>query len=182
MRARFWIGALVLGPLLALAAPPAKKADPKDEDPPRTMARFYDLRVYRGSPPVYTHGVEEDVDSTPEACLSCHKKGTSGAPVTPHPEFPECRQCHVRRVTSATFKPTEWTSIAPPASSKRWLRTSPPVMPHDPTGFRVRCTTCHAGPHPVQELESKHAERPICVQCHVPAKVTTEWSRPAVAP
>ncbi len=167
MRPLTWLlGALLVAPSLAAG-----------EDPPRTLARFQELRAFRGAPPVYTHPVEEDVDSVPDACLSCHKKGTSGAPVTPHPELPECRQCHVRRATTALFKPTEWTSLAPVAQSKRWLPTSPPVMPHEPAGFRARCVACHAGPHPVRELESKHPERAACVQCHVPAKTAAEWSR-----
>ena len=146
-------------------------------DAPRTVARVYELRAWAGAPPVYTHSVEADVDSVPDACLSCHKKGTDGAPVTPHPELPECRQCHVRRAVETLFKPTDWTAVAPPQRGRRALVSSPPVMPHEPTGFRTRCVVCHGPPHPAKELQSKHPERATCLQCHVPATTTAEWSR-----
>ena len=29
-----------------------------------------------------------------ENCLGCHEKGLSGAPVTPHPQRPNCTNCH----------------------------------------------------------------------------------------
>ena len=32
-----------------------------------------------------------------EDCLSCHREGTGGAPKTPHPDRPNCTNCHVTK-------------------------------------------------------------------------------------
>lgn len=163
----------VLLALLLLAAPLAGAGDP-----PRTLAAFYSLRAYPGAPPTYSHEVEGDVGWAGDACLSCHKRGSSGAPVTPHPWFGECRMCHVRAKTSTLFKPTDWVSVAPPARGLRALPSSPPVAAHPPGTFRQRCVACHTGKSTVKELRCEHQERGSCVQCHVPQRTTEDWVRP----
>lgn len=166
-------------PLLALLGVALAGPSPSPpKEPPRNLARAYELRAYGGAPPVYTHAVEGDVEAVPEACLSCHRRGTSGAPVSPHPELVECRQCHVMRKTRAEFRPTEFTAPPAPALGRRALPTAPAVMPHLPVGFRTRCSTCHGPPNPARELATPHPERTLCNQCHVPARTSDEWSRP----
>ena len=157
--------------LVALAKEPAK-------DPPRLLADFYARRAYLGAPPTYSHEVEGDVGWAGDACLSCHKRGSSGAPVTPHPWFGECRMCHVRQTVQTFFKPTEFQSVAPPERGLRWLPTSPVIAAHSPGTFRQRCVVCHTGKTTVKEILSKHPERGACVQCHVPQRTTGEWTRP----
>lgn len=157
---------------LVLAAPLARAGEP-----PRTLARFYSLRAYAGAPPVYTHEQEGDVGWAGDACLSCHKRGSSGAPVTPHPWFGECRMCHVHQKTTTLFRPTDWVSVPPPARGKRALPSSPPVAAHPPGTFRQKCVVCHTGKSGVKELSSPHPERGACMQCHVPQRTEEEWTR-----
>lgn len=52
-----------------------------------------EVKQAEGEPPVIPHKVSEK-DSA-RKCLSCHRKGIKGAPVTPHPERKACTQCHV---------------------------------------------------------------------------------------
>jgi len=45
------------------------------------------------SPPTIPHEVE--ATDNREICLACHAEPDSGATQTPHPQFVNCRQCHV---------------------------------------------------------------------------------------
>jgi cytochrome c-type protein NapB len=58
-----------------------------------------DARHAEGAPPTIPHRV--DANATGEACLRCHRTGTGGAPVTPHPDRLDCVQCHVQGEVSA---------------------------------------------------------------------------------
>lgn len=165
------------GLLALLLAAPTVRA----EAPARTLTSFYEARAYPGAPPSYRHEVEGDVGWEGASCLSCHKRGTDGAPVTPHPRFGECRMCHVRVKVQTLFKPTDFVSTSPPQRGLRALPSSPVVAAHPPGTFRRECVSCHTGKSTVKELLSKHPERVACTQCHVPQRTVEEWSRPEPA-
>ncbi len=51
-----------------------------------------ELSSAEGTPPVAPHSITRKGEL--RNCLSCHEKGTNGAPQTPHPERVTCTQCH----------------------------------------------------------------------------------------
>ncbi len=53
------------------------------------------------SPPTIPHEVGETDNQ--EVCLGCHAEPDSGAPPTPHPQFINCRQCHVPQLDVPPF-------------------------------------------------------------------------------
>jgi nitrate reductase (cytochrome), electron transfer subunit len=159
----------------------------------RTMARFQSLRAYAGAPPRIPHALTAD-EFMVMTCNSCHESGgyskRFGAytPVTPHPEYRNCLQCHAAdegsvevrvpavgsafRVNGGTPAPLaalDWKTAKWPRIDQRAMPGSPPVIPHD---FQLRgnCLACHAGPSAVAEIRTTHPERANCRQCHVPAK------------
>ena len=164
---------LLAAALLALALLPAltTRTEPPAEKP-KTLDDYYRGRAYPGSPPPYTHKDESDFDAEPDACLSCHKRGTSGAPVTPHAALPECRQCHVRARAPGTFRETTFAPAPAPKLRERALPGSPPPMGHLPTPLRANCLACHGAKATVASLKSDHPERINCQQCHVPQRTT----------
>jgi nitrate reductase cytochrome c-type subunit len=180
---RFLTGLFAVTLATAAFAQPAKEAkgtkDAKPADaakpPGRTLAAYYDSRAYSGAPPRYVHKNEGDFDAEPSACLSCHKRGTDGAPRTPHPALPECRQCHVRAVVKGEFKPSTFTSVSPPTLRRRALPGAPLVMGHAASGLRTNCNTCHHEKGDVEVLRGPHPERTNCLQCHVPSLEEGSW-------
>ena len=48
-------------------------------------------RMYDGAPPQIPHSVA----GLEGLCLGCHLEGAQGAPIVPHPDRPNCRQCHI---------------------------------------------------------------------------------------
>jgi len=52
-----------------------------------------DAQSAEGMPPAIPHGIKETANG--EYCLSCHRTGVNGAPMTPHPERLTCTECHV---------------------------------------------------------------------------------------
>jgi len=69
--------------LLVLALPAI--ADEKGEDYEN------DARYAEGTPPMVPHRID---DKTSEACLTCHRTGVNGAPISPHPIRLDCTECH----------------------------------------------------------------------------------------
>ena len=149
----------------------------------RTLSSFRARRAYEGGPPFIPHEIADDRSLGGKYCLTCHGKGgyvpkfTSYAPVTPHPDFLNCRQCHnPDRGRGAfrenTFQPIAWSALKSPA-----LPTSPPPIPH---GLRLRenCLACHAGPGAVEEIRTTHPERINCRQCHALSTGDEIWKRP----
>ena len=151
----------------------------------RTLAKFYELRQYPGSPPRIPHAVDLSFSGNESDCLSCHRKGRYSpefdafAPVTPHPENVLCTQCHAQIQTKELFVETDWASIAPPKLGLSFLGTSPPPIPHS-LQLRENCIACHTGPGAVVEIRVDHAGRGDCRQCHVAVMQTqslTEFTR-----
>ncbi|GEM_PF-382272 len=174
---------------------------------PRTLATYRALRAYPGAPPRIPHGLTEDEFRTPR-CNTCHERGgfspRFGAytPVTPHPEFRQCLQCHVpdgqmvgigfpdraasgvclqchslaRTVPSIPL--ADWPEPDWPQIGQRAMEGSPPFIPHD-LHLRGNCLVCHGGPGAVAEIRTTHPERANCRQCHVPApSAEGEFTRP----
>ena len=136
----------------------------------RTLSEYYSRRQYPGSPPEISHPVE--VHGMKLECLTCHAGGgwtetlKSMTPVTPHPEFISCRQCHVRPVTDDLFRETDWQSIPPPRLGRSYLPGAPLPIPHD-LQMRGNCIACHVGPGTVATIRVEHPSRGNCRQCHV---------------
>ncbi|WP_282080788.1 cytochrome C [Aquimarina algiphila] len=148
---------------------------PIDEEHQRSLATYYDNRAYPGAPPSIPHELlkgERGIGG--KACLQCHQNGgfvekfNAYAPVTPHPELINCRQCHVAQNTQTLFTDTNFAEIhAPKVDVNSALPGSPPMMPHD-IQMRENCLSCHAGPAAPKEIRVTHPERINCRQCHVP--------------
>lgn len=149
----------------------------------RTLREFYSRRAYPGAPPMIPHDVEDERTIGGNDCLSCHRDGGFApsigeyAPVTPHPDYLNCRQCHVPQNTPRVFRGNSFRSETPPEIDRSWLEGSPPQIPHS-LQLRENCLSCHAGPGAVVEIRSDHPERVNCRQCHALANADTDWVRP----
>ena len=177
-----------------VAAAPDEAA--RHEARPRSLAFYRRLRAYPGAPPRIPHGLTEEEFRT-DRCSVCHERGGYAArfgayaPVTPHPEYTQCLQCHVpeamavgvelpgrrgdvvcaqchvdpdRRppsLVSLDWVPRPWPSLGGGA-----MPGSPPVIPHS-LQMRGDCLACHTGPGAVRELRTRHPDRANCRQCHV---------------
>lgn len=153
----------------------------------RTMANFYRNRAYPGAPPSIPHPLISETGIGGTNCLQCHQKGgftpqfNAYAPVTPHPEWHNCLQCHVQVNTATLFKESNWEKPPPPRLGIQALATSPIVMPHGLQG-RENCLSCHAGPAVPKELRVTHPERINCRQCHVPPVTEELFYKPEPLP
>jgi nitrate reductase (cytochrome), electron transfer subunit len=147
----------------------------------RTLNEFYDRRQYPGSPPFIPHPVKGTFGAD-EECAACHvsggfvKKWNRHAPVTPHPDFLMCQQCHVAQTTDKTFVESGWESVFKPRLGQSQLPGSPPPFPHA-LQMREDCVACHAGPGAVAQLKMRHEPRGVCRQCHVPVAEVEPFSR-----
>lgn len=146
---------------------------PEDELHFRTLKTYYDNKAYHGAPPSIPHPVEDERNMGGKSCLKCHQNGgfvekyNAYAPVVPHPEKINCRQCHVPEKTSTLFKETNWIKVpAPAVGINNALEGSPPIIPHQ-IQLRENCLSCHAGPSAPKEIRVTHPERINCRQCHV---------------
>lgn len=176
-----------------LAADPG--VDRRDEAHPRSMAMYRRLRAFPGAPPRIPHGLTEE-EFRGGRCNACHERGgyverfAAYAPVTPHPEFGQCLQCHVPdhdlvglplpddtrgsvcfqcHILDAErplFATLDWPTPAWPATGQPALPGGPPPIPH-PLQLRENCLACHMGAGAVEEIRTTHPERANCRQCHV---------------
>jgi cytochrome c-type protein NapB len=159
---------------------------------------FRRLRAYPGAPPRIPHGLTKEEFRT-TSCNACHRRGGwvarfgAYAPVTPHPEYASCVQCHVpldelvgRPLPAPddtlvcdqchidpdaplpTFVEIDWQPAPWPEIGRQAMEGSPNVIPHD-LEFRTNCLACHAGPGAIVGVRTDHPERVNCRQCHVPA-------------
>lgn len=168
---------------------------PRRHANPRTLQTFRARRAFPGAPPRIPHGLTS-VEFQTSACNTCHERGgyspRFGAyvPVTPHPEWGACLQCHVGDdATTGVVLPSsdpnticrqchdpsavrlavpslQWRMAVWPQLTRRAPGGPPPPIPHD-LQLRGNCVTCHAGPGAVAEIRTAHPERANCRQCHV---------------
>lgn len=157
---------------------------PSNEKSVRTLEEYYKNRAYSGAPPIIPHALLSEKGIGGESCLQCHENGgyveqfKAYAPVTPHPEMLNCRQCHVSAKAEDLFKGINWDKIRHPEIKGSALEGSPPVIPHT-LQMRENCLACHAGPAVPKEIKVSHALRINCRQCHVPVQdfstLQIEW-------
>ncbi len=99
--ARWGFGLLVASALLGPGPwPPAPNPQPPiveaAENPaPGSSKRL--PRMYDGAPPQIPHTIA----GLQGLCLGCHLEGAQGATIVPHPDRPNCLQCHVPQDPSA---------------------------------------------------------------------------------
>lgn len=148
----------------------------------RTMETYYSRRAFPGAPPMIPHAVEATMVTDFESCLGCHEKGgfaqvfNAYAPVTPHPEFTNCRQCHLPQNVQTLFVNSDWQFPTPPKLGQSALAGSPPPIPHT-LQLRENCSACHSGPAVAPAIRTSHPERIYCRQCHVPSLAEAEFTR-----
>lgn len=146
-------------------------AMPIDKNHERSLKTYYNNRAFYGAPPSIPHTVEER-NMGGNSCLKCHENGgfvtkySAYAPVTPHPEKINCRQCHVPIISEDLFVATNWSRTKGPSIGNSALMTSPPIIPHQ-IQLRENCLSCHAGPSAPKEIRTTHPNRINCRQCHV---------------
>ncbi|GAA4951403.1 hypothetical protein GCM10023314_26010 [Algibacter agarivorans] len=147
---------------------------PVDKNHQRTLDSYYDNRAYHGAPPSIPHAIKDEKNLGGNTCLQCHQNGgfvekfNAYAPVTPHPEMINCRQCHVAQNSNTLFKPSNLAKVhAPKVGVNNALIGTPPMIPHQ-IQMRENCLSCHAGPAAPEEIRVTHPERINCRQCHVP--------------
>ncbi|UTW63920.1 cytochrome C [bacterium SCSIO 12741] len=152
-------------------------------DGDRSLKDNYAHRAYPGAPPIIPHAVFSENEVGGKTCLQCHKNGgytpefEAYAPIAPHPNFTNCRQCHVPKTTDGEFKPTEWEKTEFPELHQAALPGAPPPIPHT-LQLRGNCLSCHAGSAAPVEIRTTHPERINCRQCHVAGESSMEFSRP----
>jgi len=134
------------------------------------VAHRQELRLFEGAPPVVPHPIE---GYGREDCLACHLHGEaideeSGrpAPVTPHPEQANCRQCHVARQTNEVFRANLVQGLEPWTVEAPANPLGPPYIPHR-LQDRENCRACHLGEAAANVIVPGHGERANCRQCHI---------------
>ena len=138
----------------------------------RSLKEYYKNRAFHGAPPSISHPISADGLMGEKACLKCHQNGgyvakfKAFAPVAPHPEKVNCRQCHVTVNTSGTFVGDSNPTFIRPAVGNSAFVGGPPIIPHQ-IQLHENCLACHAGPAAPQEIRVSHPERSNCRQCHV---------------
>ena len=176
----------------------------------RTLDKYRAIRAYPGAPPRVPHGLTEE-EFRMGRCTACHLRGGYAAgfgtyaPVTPHPEFGACLQCHAVADTlvgtplpepgsgescqqchvspdavAPTFVAHDWVSAQWPGLGGRAMPESPPSIPHN-AQLRNNCLACHTGPGAVSEIRTDHPERTNCLQCHLFAPEDGGASTPVTA-
>lgn len=183
-------------------------AERRPQAQPRTMEIHRSLRAYPGAPPRIPHGLTEE-EFRGSLCNSCHARGgfvpRFGAytPVTPHPEWSACLQCHapdamtvglgLPRLTDdvicaqchvdpdeppPSLVSVDWRPMAWPELGQRAMEGSPQRIPHT-LHLRGNCLACHGGPSAVDGIRTSHPERADCRACHVPIVAEEEvFTRP----
>ena len=123
--------------------------------------------VHPTSPPVIPHPVQPTYQK--ENCLSCHQSGgyvkkyKAYTPITPHPNWKNCRQCHVPKKTPQLFKKTTFKPYQLPYRKSKTTGI-PPVIPHAAQN-RQNCISCHSPQ--TSKYPTPHPYYQNCIQCHV---------------
>jgi nitrate reductase cytochrome c-type subunit len=102
----FFVAVGLLGPS---PWPPAVEA--AENPPPGSGKRL--PRMYDGAPPQVPHSIV----GLQGLCLGCHLEGAQGATLVPHPDRPNCLQCHVPQDPSV--KPLVRNTFGDPGSGQR---------------------------------------------------------------
>ncbi len=146
---------------------------PFDKNHQRTLNEYYKNRAYYGAPPSIPHSIKEEISIGENNCLKCHQNGgfsekfKAYAPIVPHPEMINCKQCHVSQKTQTLFVNTDFKKgNTPKVGVNNALKGSPPTIPHE-IQMRKNCLSCHASPSTPKEIRVSHPERTDCIQCHV---------------
>lgn len=146
-------------------------------DNQKTLQEYYDNRAYPGAPPTIPHELLSEKGIGASSCLQCHENGgyvevfKAYAPISPHTDLVNCRQCHVPVKTDGLFVGSNWKKTSHPDIGGAVLPGSPPPIPHD-LQMRENCLTCHAGPAVPKEIRVSHPERANCRQCHTTTATT----------
>jgi len=169
----------------------------------RSLDIYQRIRAFPGAPPRVPHGLTDE-EYRETSCNLCHLRGgwvarfSTYAPVTPHPDYVSCLQCHVPQDTLVgrtfpipgdsascpqchidpdaeleTFVELDWVPAAWPETNSQAMPESPHRIPHD-FQMRSNCLACHSGPGAVVDLRTDHPERLNCRQCHVQAMADIE--------
>ena len=152
----------------------------------RNLNNYYYNRSFIGGPPIIPHPLVAEKGIGGKDCLQCHQNGgyvdqfKAFAPVTPHPEFVNCKQCHVPQKTEKLFKKSDWAKTRAPPIHQVAFEGGPPVIPHG-LQLRENCLSCHAGPATPREIKTSHPERVNCRQCHLPKNTNDLFQKPAPA-
>ncbi|MFY0625117.1 MAG: hypothetical protein JXR07_02400 [Reichenbachiella sp.] len=143
----------------------------------RELIEYYHNRAYDGAPPRIPHALLDGDDHIgAKSCLQCHQNGgyvdqfKAFAPVTPHPDYLNCRQCHVPTKTNRLFVKSDFVRKEAPNTHQSALKGSPPIIPHS-LQLRENCLACHAGPSASKEIRVSHPERVNCRQCHAQSNI-----------
>ncbi len=137
----------------------------------KSLDEYYENRAYPGAPPTIPHELLSEKGIGGNSCLQCHQNGgyvdrfKAYAPISPHTDLTNCRQCHVPVKTTELFRKTTWRKTPHPDIGGATLPGSPPPIPHD-LQMRENCLSCHAGPAIPKEIRVSHSERANCRQCH----------------
>jgi len=137
----------------------------------KNLTSYYNRRAFPGAPPTIPHLSEESLSIGGKECLQCHQNGgfvdvyKAYAPIAPHPEYINCKQCHVPLKSEGNFKANSWKKMEAPEANQQALIGSPPIIPHS-LEMRSNCLSCHAGPSAPIEIRVTHPNRINCRQCH----------------
>ncbi|BDD06060.1 hypothetical protein [Aureibacter tunicatorum] len=137
-----------------------------------TLKEYYRNKAFHGAPPTIPHPILDPKTMGGKGCLQCHQNGgfvaefKTFAPITPHPEMVNCRQCHVGVQTDGLFKESTYKKLKAPPLGNVSTVSSPPVVPHQ-LQMHENCLACHGGPSAPKEIRVTHPERVNCLQCHV---------------
>lgn len=156
----------------------------------RTLGAREERRAYEGAPPKIPHStIETNIKPLGAECTSCHENGgyvrdyEAFAPVTPHPNWSNCRQCHVPVQTDGLFRSNNFVGLVQREIDAKgqtaFLPGGPPQIPHS-VELRGDCLSCHSGAAAVTRIRTSHPDRTNCRQCHVPTVINTYvWRRDA---
>jgi len=105
-------GAITSSHLWSLSLDPWPPTVEGAENPPPGSAKRLP-RMYDGAPPQIPHSLA----GLQGLCLGCHLEGVQGATIVPHPDRPNCLQCHVPQDPSA--KPFVRNTFGDPSPGRR---------------------------------------------------------------
>jgi len=128
---------------------------------PGHLLKRQGARLTAYSPPRIPHEIYED------PCLECHLTNETDAPMMPHKNIINCRQCHVPQADVPLFRENSFKGVPEARKLPSAYKGSPPAIPH-PVFMREKCLACHGIDSRPDVVNTTHPERINCRQCHVP--------------